>query len=400
MKKRFTLGTVLALMLLVAVATAVVAYTMAFNNFNDRLEEFSIQRQENSKFLKAQEIIEKNFVGGYDKDKMVDGAIGGMVGSLGDQYSRYLSADDYEVYKRENSNRYAGIGVAVVMHEEGDILITEVYDNSPAQECGIRLLDRIVAVDGQRTADMGYQVAVAAVGGEPNTKVTLTVLHPDGETEDITVARRLMEVRAVSSEILAGENIGLVRIRNFDANVDRDFIEAVTRLIDAGVDGLIFDVRYNPGGQLDVMCPMLDMLLPEGTLITLRDKSGLVTPRTSDENEVDLPMAVLVNEHSYSAAEFFAAALRDFDKAKLIGTATTGKGYAQQPIPLEDGSAVILSVAEYFTPKGESLSGVGLEPDYTVGMTETETKNFYSLTHEQDKQLQKAIEILMGQIGG
>ncbi|MDR1157726.1 MAG: S41 family peptidase [Oscillospiraceae bacterium] len=398
MKKRFTLSTVLALMLLVAAAAALIGYNRASVQLKEQLEVFQAQKEELSKLIAAREIIQDQFVGQVDRVRLYDSAIDGMVRSLDDQYSHYLSAEEYARYQRAADNRYVGIGVTAAQHPEGDILVLEVYEDSPAEESGIKAFDRIVEVEGAPVIEMGFEMAVGAIGGAENTQVRLTILRPDGTRTEVSPTRRAVGLRAVSSEILAGQDIGLVRIRNFESGVDRDFREAVARLQGAGVRALIFDVRFNPGGQLDVMRPMLDLLLPEGTLITLRAKDGTEHVFTSEPGEVDLPMAVLVNGYSYSAAEFFAAALREYDKAVVVGEPTTGKGYAQRTIPLEDQSAIILSIVEYFTPQGRSLSGVGLTPDDVVALSEEENRNFYTLPLEQDRQLQRAIGVLTQQL--
>ncbi len=399
MKKRFTLGTVLALMLLVAVATGVISYSMVFQKLHQDFELSKSQRQEFSKFIEARNIVQRNFVGTVDDEVLLDGAIKGMVDALGDRYSHYLDAEEYDLYNRRTENKYIGIGISASMSPEGDILVNEVFDKSPAQQCHIMPQDRIVAIEDQKVVDMSYQMAVASLAGEENTKVRITVLKAsDGQTMDVAPLRKKLDTQAVYSEILTGQNIGYIHIRNFDTNVDRDFKEAINHLVNAKVGAIIFDVRNNPGGQLDVMCPMLDTLLPEGVLITMREKNGNEFQRTSAADSVDIPMAVLINSHSYSAAEFFAAALQEYEKAVLVGEKTTGKGYAQYPIRMEDKSAIILSTMEYFTPKGKSLSGVGLQPDYEVVLSPDDLNQSGTLTHEQDKQLQKAISVLVSQM--
>jgi carboxyl-terminal processing protease len=398
-KKRFTLGTVLALMLLVAVTTVVIAYSMVHRELEKYFDLSTAQRTEFGKFIEARNDIQRNFIGAADDNEILDGAIRGMLSALDDKYSHYLNAEEYEKYRLGLENQFVGIGITASLSAEGDILVSDVYEDSPAKEQGLAPFDRVIAVEGTPVSELGYELAVSAMTGEENTRLKITVLRAaDGSVADITLVRRRVDVQAVYSEILSGQNIGLIRVRNFDLNVDRDFREALERLLAADVSAVIFDLRNNPGGQLDVMCPMLDALLPEGTIITMRDKNGNVYPQTSDAAEVTLPMAVLVNENTYSAAEFFAAALREYDKASLVGEPTTGKGYAQATIRLTDGSALILSTMEYFTPKGKSLSGTGLKPDVTVTLTEEERSHFNQLTHEQDRQLQAAIDLLTSKL--
>jgi len=397
MKKRFTLGTVLALMLPVAVLAAIIAYSIVDQAFREKTESVSRQQQEFAKYSDARRKILDSFVGPADDSQLEDGAIRGMVASLNDKYSHYLTAEEYEAYKGNMGSQSASIGVTACMSPEEDILVAEVYDGSPALEKGVERLDRIVAVDGRPVSEMGYQLAVSALSGEENTKVNITLLKAsDGSQTELTLVRRNMDVRAVTSTILDGQNIGLVRIRDFQQSAVQDFRALVVQLLNARVDALIFDVRNNPGGQVDAMCSMLSMLLPKGEpLITLRYKNGQEEPYASEgPGETDIPMVVLINENSYSAAEFFAAVLQEYGKAVLVGEPTTGKGYAQKDIPLEDGSAVILSISEYFTPNGRSLSGVGLTPDYPVSLSPDAARHFGQVPHEQDSQLQKAIEVL------
>ena len=396
MKKRFTLGTVLALIMLTAVTSVIIAYLIAKQQFEDGADMLAVQQQELAKYREAREIIHKNYIKTVDDDVLVDGAIRGMVSVLGDEYSYYLDTKEYQAYK-DSQGSPSGIGVVAGVSEMGDILIEEVYENSPAWELGLGRSDRILAVDGRSVNRENCLLSITSLAGEENTRVELTVLKAsDGSTVDLSLVRRRIDFRAVYSEILSGQNIGLIRVRNFNQNVDRDFRDAIVHLQNAKVDALIIDVRNNPGGQIDVMCPMLSMLLPQDTpLITLRDRNGKEYQRTSTGSDgFDLPMIVLINEGSRSAAEFFAAALHEYDRAKLVGDPTLGKGYAQETVPMEKyKSAIILSIREYFTPHGRSLSGVGLTPDYPVSLSGD--VSVYTLPQERDSQLQKAIEVLL-----
>ncbi len=394
MNKRFSLSTVIALMLMVAAVTFTLTYTEVRNAVNRQLNIDAEQQQELSKYLEAKDYIENYFIGDYDKAAVLDASIQGMVTGLGDRWSYYLSAEEYKAYEQSSENKYVGIGVTAGYDEAREgILITDIIDDSPAQQAGIKLFDAIVAVDGKSVTEMGYEVALGSIKGEENTKVALELADAQGVRRTVTVTRKAVKLEAVHSEIMAG-GIGYVRITNFDAGVSADFEQSVKQLLKANVKSLIFDVRVNPGGRLQELIPMLDMLLPEGRIFTSRDKEGKEENYDSDKNELTLPMAVVVDQYSYSAAEFFAAALQEYGKAKVVGQATTGKGYAQVPIKLNDGSALVLSVTEYFTPKGKSLANVGITPDYAEPMTDEELAGFPSIPLDKDKQLSRAVSVV------
>lgn len=394
MNKRFSLSTVIALMLMVAAVTFTLTYTEVRNAVNRQLNIDAEQQQTLSKFIEAKDYIEKYFIGEYDKDAVLDASIQGMVTGLGDRWSYYLSAEEYKAYQQSSENKYVGIGVTAGYDEgrEG-ILITDIIEGSPAQQAGVKLFDAIVSVDGKSVSEMGYEMALSSMKGEENTKVTLELEDAQGVRRTVQVTRKAVELEAVHSQIMSG-GIGYVRITNFDAGVSADFEQSVRQLLKANVKSLIFDVRVNPGGRLQELIPMLDMLLPEGRIFTSRDKDGKEENYDSDKNELTLPMAVVVNQYSYSAAEFFAAALQEYGKAKVVGQATTGKGYAQVPIELENGGALVLSVTEYFTPKGKSLADTGITPDYVEPMTDEELASFPSIPLDKDKQLSRAVSVV------
>jgi carboxyl-terminal processing protease len=283
------------------------------------------------------------------------------------------------------------------MGPAGDsLLINEVYADSPAAELGLVPGDEIIAVGGELVAVLGYYEAVDRARGEEYTRVDLTVRQgADGKVVDVQAIRRTVAVESVRSERL-GDNgdVGYVRVRNFNTRVDDDFIAAVDRLLEAEVRGIIFDMRNNPGGELNVLLPMLDKLLPgpDEIIITLRSRSGREDIHRTTQSGTDLPMVVLINEGSYSAAEFFAAALKEYDKALLVGQKTSGKGYSQMPAVLDDGSAVLLSTSEYFTPSGKSLAGSGVEPDVTAAQRSPNA--FFAHDHANDTQMQRALNEL------
>ena len=394
MNRKLDIGAVLALMVCTAAITFVMTQWVVTNQYNEELVDSYRQLSELVKFIEAKNHIENLFVGSWDEEKLLDGATRGMVESLGDRWSMYLNAEDFQYLSSSDNSPYVGIGVMTVRHEMG-IKIIEVYAGSPAEKAGIKPQDIIVGVDGGEVISMDYPVAVERVGGAANTKVTLDVFRPSTlETLQYELTRSSVHAQAVTAELLDGD-IGVVRIKHFDTGADIDFAECIINLVEAGAKGIVFDVRGNPGGKLDVMLPMLDMLLPEGKLITLENKAGEPTVYTSDADEVRMPMAVVMNEYSCSAAEFFAAALKEYDKAVLVGRQTTGKGYSQVNIPLRDGSGLVLSTSEYFTPKGRSLAAEGgLTPDYPVDLTAEQSAAIHTVPHMEDPQIARAVQVV------
>ncbi len=394
MKKRFDLSAVIALALLVAAVTYILTLFAQREEFNNKIKYIQQIEQEMAKYVKAKQLIDKNFVGDFDPKAIEDASIAGLVSGLGDRWSSYLSAEQYAVFLEESENKYVGIGIETGRDDTtGGLLVLDVFKGSPAETAGIRPLDIITAINGKRTADIGYSEAVASVKGLEDTSVSLTVMGADQKARDLSITRKPINRETVQSEML-DNNIGYVRIINFNKGVSAEFELDVTSLINAGARGLIFDLRFNPGGSIKELIPMLDMILPEGQLFMSRDKNGKEEKFESDERCLKMPMAVIVHKQSYSAAEFFAAALQEYGWAKIVGESTYGKGFAQVTIELGDGSALLLSTHKYFTPKGINLNGVGIKPDFEVAMSEDHFRNFSSLPHAEDEMLQKALEVV------
>lgn len=354
-----------------------------------------------SSFGKLQEIsdIIANYyvVEDYDRDALIEGAAAGMVAALPDGWSHYMDAAAYTETSDPSTDDYVGIGVTAYYDETAGMILTRVYSGSPAQEAGLHSFDIITAVDGKDVIELGSDAAFGAIRGEEGTPVRLTILRTStGEALDIDVERRKIEDHELQYEILDGD-VGYIRISSFSDKVDMQFAEAIEKLTKQGAKSLLFDVRFNPGGQLEVLQAMLDLLLPEGDIIHWTDKQGNTGKLTSDADCIKLPMAVLAHEYSYSAAEFFAAALQEYKLAPVIGMQTTGKCYAQSLFPLSDGSAVAVSTITYTTPNGTSLGGVGITPDYEVPLTYEQLAGFDLMESKDDPQVQKALEVLKQQ---
>ena len=358
------------------------------------------------KLREIDRLVSDKYVGELDADNVADYAAAGYITGLGDKWSSYIPAENYEAYRMSGEGKGCGIGVSVTSTETS-IRVTLVYDDSPAAKAGIQKGDYILGTGDLTTEKDGSSAVISAISGKEGTDVTVTVKKADGSAKKLTMQRAVVTQglqgsradlqRAVVTQKMAwgkmlNDKIGYIRIENFHDGCADQFKTALQLLTDSGAQSLVIDVRHNGGGRVKEMSAALDPLLGEGTIMTLRMKNGSETVYTSDADSIDLPIAVLIDDQSISAAEFFAAALQEYDRATLVGTHTTGKGRAQRTYQLRDGSAVNLSVEEYFTPKGKSLADVGIAPDIEVKLTDEQTQNFFFLTSETDPQLQKAME--------
>ena len=342
------------------------------------------------------DLAEEVFIGETDRLTMEDAAAAAIVESLGDRWSYYIPAADYNDYVEQMANAYVGVGITIQAREdETGFDIVSVEKTGPAYEAGILPGDILVGAEGQSFQGKTANDASAVVKGEEGTNVSIDILR-DGQAMNFIVTRRTIQLTVAEGEMLPGK-IGLVTISNFDARCAEESIAAIEKLVEEGATSLIFDVRYNPGGYAHELVALLDYLLPEGELFIAEDYQGNRSVDSSDADCLKMPMAVLVNGDSFSAAEFFAAALRDYEWATVIGEQTVGKGYFQQSFELSDGSAVNISVGKYFTPGGVSLAEVGgLTPDTVVEVSDELYLDIYygNVTNEDDPQLQAAIAAL------
>ena len=345
-----------------------------------------------SKLHEIDRLVSDKYIGELDEDSVADYAATGYIAGLGDKWSSYIPAESYEAYRLSGEGKGCGIGVSVTSTDTS-IRVTLVYDDSPAAKAGIEKGDYILGTGGLTVAKDGSSAVIGAISGEEGTDVTVTVQKADGTTKDLTMQRALVTQKMAWGKML-NDRVGYIRIENFHSGCAEQFKAALQSLTDSGAQSLVIDVRHNGGGRVKEMSEALDPLLGEGTIMTLRMKDGAETVYSSDADCIDLPIAVLIDDQSISAAEFFAAALQEYGRAALVGTHTTGKGRAQRTYELSDGSAVNLSVEEYFTPKGKSLADVGIAPDAEVKLTDEQTRDFFFLTPETDPQLQKAMEIV------
>ena len=340
-------------------------------------------------------LIETYFIGEADRADMEDAAAAAMVDSLGDQWSYYMTAKEYEAYLEQMRNAYVGIGITITVAEDNSGLeVIKVNEGGPAEEAGMLAGDVIIAVEGQNVAGMDTTAVRDMVRGQEGTQVLIGIRR-GSETMELSITRKTVQTPVAEWKLL-DDGIGLVTIYNFDDRCAEETLAAIEYLRAQGATALVFDVRNNPGGYKHELVKILDYLLPEGPLFRSEDYRGKVEVDESDAACLEIPMAVLVNGDSYSAAEFFAAALSEYDAAIVVGEKTCGKGYFQSSFELEDGSAVGLSIGKYTTPNGVSLADVGITPEIYVEVDEDTAFQIYAGTLDpaEDPQIQAAIEAL------
>ena len=346
-------------------------------------------------------LLDEYFIDEYDLKTLeaaaADGAAAAMVEATGDKWSYYISAEQMQAYEEQMNNEYVGIGVTIQVHAEG-VEIMEVFAGSPAAEAGIEVGDICIEVEGQLTKEMGTEGTQDVVRGKAGTTVNMTFLRGN-ETYTVDVERRGI-VMPVAEWQMLDNAIAWIAINNFDSHCAEHTLNCISEALEQGAEALLFDVRFNGGGYKDEMVEILDELLPEGDIFRSVDYRGKEEVDTSDADCLVIPMAVLVNEESYSAAEFFAAALQEYGVADVIGVQTTGKGNFQYTLDLGDGSAVAISSGKYCTPNGISLTDVGITPDVVVDLDDEDFMALYysRLEPAEDEQLQAAVEVLLDKI--
>jgi peptidase, S41 family len=348
-----------------------------------------------TKLDQVEYLIKNRFIEEADMEKAEDAAATAMIDSLGDRWSYYLSAADYATHKEQVENAYVGIGITISPEENGQgFLILAVQKDSGAEAAGLLAGDIITGAESQDVRGITTAQLRDIIRGKEGTSVSLEITR-DSEVLRVQVTRMQILTEVVSYEMLEN-SIGLIAISNFDARCADETIAAIEALREQGAQALIFDVRNNPGGYATELVKVLDYLLPEGDLFRTLDYAGRETVDKSDASFLDMPITVVCNEDSYSAAEFFPAAIQEYGAGTIVGMPTCGKGYFQYTYELSDGSAVGLSAGKYFTPNGKSLIGTGIQPDVVVEVDdETRAKIAYgTLDAKDDPQIQAAVDIL------
>ncbi len=336
-------------------------------------------------------LFEKYYIDEYDESKLEDYLAAATVLASGDRWSGYMTKDEYAQSLEEDNNEYVGIGVTVQLLEEGDegFTVIDVTPNGAAMEAGVQIEDMIIAVEGKNAIELGMDGTKNMIKGEEGTDVTITFKR-GAETFDLTITRKKIEIQVLDYELL-DDGVGYIKLSQFTKKTATMTIAAIEYLIEDGATSLVFDMRFNPGGFKHELVTLLDYILPEGPLFRSVDYTGKEEVDNSDKKCLEMPMAVLINDQTYSAAEFFAAALQEYDWATVVGTKTTGKANYQETFKLSDGSAVRISTGHYQTPNGVTLEGLGVTPDEIVEVDEETYYNIYYDRAEDDPQLQTAI---------
>lgn len=354
------------------------------------------------KYQEIMDLVDQYFIGGDDLDmtQVNDGMASGIISGLGDRWSYYVSAEDYQSYVNNINNAYVGVGITITAKNDNDsnligYEVTKVSAGGSAEEAGVHAGDILTAVNGTAVSDITLTEVKSMVQGEEGTTVGLTFLRGE-DTVSFTVERRALTVIPASGQMLDG-NVGYIKIDNFDGGCAQTVIDLVEQLQSDGAASLLFDVRNNPGGLKTELTRLLDYLLPEGTIFHTINYAGEEEIVTSDADCVELPMAVLCNGDSYSAAEYFACAIQQYGMGRVIGEQTCGKGYYQVGMQLSDGSCINLSIGKYFTPNGESLIDVGVTPDVEITLEDDLKQQLAlgKLKPKDDPQVQAALGTLL-----
>ncbi len=357
-----------------------------------------IGKETNEKLERIEDLIDDNFYFEDDDEAKQDGIIRGYMDSLDDPYSVYYTAEEYADFMEDADGEYVGVGVQVSQDIETKVItVTKVFDG-PAKEAGIQNEDVLTKVNGEDITTQDINAVVDKIKGEEGTEVTVTVYRASDKKEhDFTMKRRKVENPTVEYKML-DNNIGYIQISSFAEVTAEQFVEGIINLDTSGMEGLIIDLRDNGGGLLDIAVAMLDYMLPEGKIVYTEDKDGNVTSEytSTDEYQFNKPLVVLVNGYSASASEIFAGAIKDYGIGTIIGETTYGKGIVQRMFPLDDGSAIKLTIAKYFTPKGNDIHKIGIEPDVEV---ELDADAYRESDGEKDNQLDAAIECIMQKLG-
>lgn len=339
------------------------------------------------RFITAYRFIETKYVNDTDDVKLIDGAIDGMVKSLNDPHSNYLSPKMYKTLMEQTEGSFAGIGVVMGMDNEQKIHIVGIMENSPGQKAGLQEGDEILAVDGVPVTQMAFDEVAAHVRGQAGTDVVLTIMR-DNANQDITITRDNIKLKTVGHKML-DNNIGYIQIVSFSEDTANEFNEAYNDLKNQGMKALVLDLRNNPGGLLTTCVEIAKKLVPKGEIVSIVDKQRNKETYSSSLEAPEYPLVVLINKNSASASEILSGAIQDTKAGTIIGNTSYGKGSVQTILPMFEDDAVKLTIAKYYTPSGRSIDGTGITPDIEINLDENATL---------DTQLDKALEILKAQL--
>lgn len=394
-KKEIIIGIISLVLITAALTFAVTGMIFFKHSFGKGLIRNTYTKQfDLTKLEKVKALLESNYLKGIEEGKLLDGAISGMTNSLNDPYTVYLNQKDYEDLKTETRGTYAGIGIVVAADKtDNTIMVVSPIEGTPGEKAGILPGDKISKVNGIGVKGSELDKAVSMMKGAKGTQVVLTIIRKDVSNPILkTIIRDNIILKTVKDEVLTN-NIGYIRISMFDEKTANDFMKSYDKLMQKKVKGLIIDVRDNPGGLLQQVVDIADRLIPKGTIVYTEDKNKVKKYWTSDAQQAEVPIVLLVNGGSASASEILGGALKDTKKATLIGTKTFGKGVVQEVMDLKDGTALKITISEYFTPKGISINGKGIQPDIVIKLPD-KYKASLQVNKTDDTQLQKAIRVL------
>lgn len=392
MNKKISLGSAISFMAIAVAVTFTATMLFSMFIFNNRIANVNTKQQIYNKISEIDNLVRQNLKGKIDDTKLNDALSAGFLNGIGDDYARYYSSEEYDKEQRLNDGKLVGIGVLGAADESGYIKIEKVYKESPAMTVGLKKDDLIISIDGVDVSTMGVDAAFEALKGDLGTTLKLGYRR-DAVDNVVEITRKKYEITSVEYSIV--NNFGYIKIFSFTTATVSQFKEAIEAVSSKKVKGLIFDLRNNPGGTLDSVCQILDVLLPEGEIGTSIDNKGIKKVLyKSNANEIKLPMVTIGNGGTASAAELFISCLRDYNKAKLVGTKTFGKGVGQSTFQLVDGSAISLTTFEYSTPKTPNFNKIGLTPDFQVTLTKEQEKSLVIGDEKTDFQFKKALEVL------
>lgn len=406
-KKAAVFGAVVIIIVTAFVASfATIQIDRIMDLRNGIISEVNFPIQDYYRIDAVRAIIQNEYLEKPDDEELLVGAIKGMVDSLRDRYSQYYTAEEYqEEILFDLQGTFAGIGVTVLPDKADNyIVVVKPLDDSPAKQAGIIAGDKIVKIDGQEVSAETYNKAISLMRGEPGTEVTVTILR-DGVLKDFTMVRTLLENPDLEYRMLE-DQIGYIWLYEFDSNAAKNFKNAVARLQEEGMKGLILDLRLNGGGYMEACTSIADALLPEGLILYTEDRKGNRQEYRSDETHLGIPLVVLIDGYSASASEVLAGAVQDYKVGTLVGVTTYGKGVVQTIRgPFKDGSMLKLTTYKYFTPLGRDIHERGIEPDIVVGMSKEameywrDNPNSESLPLELDEPLKRGIEEIKIKLG-
>ncbi len=344
------------------------------------------------KLSEIKSIVDKNFTGEIDDERLKDFMYTGYMAGLNDRYSYYMDKDTFDSFLRDSEGTYVGIGLTGLFDTDANkIVVTDTIKNGSAEKIGIKKDDQITAVDGVSINNSNYNEMFQKIRGKEGTTVKLTIFRPsENKTFEVEATRENISVPTVESQFL-DDKIGYIKISEFDGVTYDQYMNALNELKNKGMERLIIDLRDNPGGLLKTVVQITDTLVPKGTITYIEDKNGNKSYEYSDDAYLNIPLVIMVNGNSASASEVLSGAVKDFGVGKLVGEKTFGKGVVQNTFRLSDGSGVKVTIAKYYTPKGICIHGKGIQPDYEVKTADEKTS---PTSIQDDAQLQKGIEII------